>query len=248
MILFIAILLGSTPALAWLFFYLKEDIHPEPWKKIARTFISGIAISPVVLLLENLFSKPFFSLNPSWTLLLAFIIAALIEEGFKFLAALPMEYDTALNEPIDAMVYAIAASLGFASAENILITLREVSTAFTPLQSFALANISSLSGAVEILTIRFIGATFLHTLATGILGYYWALTIRDGHKRHLIKGFALAVGLHTSFNYLIIYYGGSSFLYTSSVLLFAAFFLLHDFEVLKSKKESSQKLPNSYIK
>ncbi|MBI5421067.1 MAG: PrsW family intramembrane metalloprotease [Parcubacteria group bacterium] len=233
--LFLSIFLGSAPALGWLYFYLKEEVHPEPWKKITRTFVSGIAIAPLVVLLETYFSKPFFSFNPSWTLLFSFFIAAAIEEGCKFLAALPMEYDKAMDAPVDAMIYAVTASLGFATAENILLTLREVYTTIPEIHSFTLANISFLSPTVEILSLRFMGATLLHTLATGILGYYWALTIRDGHSRHLIKGFALAVGLHTFFNYLIIYYGGASFIYTSSILLFAGFFLLQDFETLKHK-------------
>ena len=236
MVLFLSILLGSAPALGWLYFYLKEEVHPEPWSKITRTFISGIAIAPIVIILETYFSKPLApSFDPSWTLFVSFLIAAAIEEGCKFFAAYPMEHDRVMDAPVDAMIYAITASLGFATAENILLTLREVYTALPPVYSFGFANISLFSGAVEILSLRFMGATLLHTLATGILGYYWALTIRDGHYRHLIKGFALAVGLHTFFNYLIIYYGGASFIYTSSILLFAAFFLLQDFETLKRK-------------
>ncbi|MBI5153508.1 MAG: PrsW family intramembrane metalloprotease [Parcubacteria group bacterium] len=236
MVLFLSILLGSAPALGWFYFYLKEEVHPEPWSKITRTFISGIAIAPVVVLLETYLSKPLASnFDPSWILFLSFLIAAAIEEGCKFFAALPMEHDKAMDAPVDAMIYAVTASLGFATAENILLTLREIYTIIPEIHSFTLANISILSPAVEILSLRFMGATLLHTLATGILGYYWALSIRDGHNRHLIKGFALAVGLHTFFNYLIIYYGGASFIYTSSILLFAAFFLLQDFETLKRK-------------
>lgn len=231
--LFLGILLGSAPALGWLYFYLSEDIHPEPWKKIARTFIAGIAIAPIVLFLENVFVGDLLHLDISFALFLGFLVAAGIEEGMKFFAALPMEHDSALDEPIDAMIYAITASLGFATAENILISLREIYDVFSPLQTFAFANISLLSSTIEILSIRFIGATLLHTLATGILGYYWALSIRDKNKNHLFVGFLLAIGLHTIFNYLIIYYGEYSFLYTSSILLFAAFFLFKDFEILK---------------
>ncbi|MDE1970200.1 MAG: PrsW family intramembrane metalloprotease [Patescibacteria group bacterium] len=234
-----ALILGSAPAIGWLYFYLKEDIHPEPWKKLLRTFISGIAAAPIVLILENIFSKPLFSFDPSWTLFYAFLIAALIEEGFKFLAALPMKHDKEFDEPIDAMIYMITASLGFATAENIVLVLREIHNPLSPINWFAFANIS-LSSTIQLLSIRFMGATLLHTLASGLLGYYWAQSMQTHKTRYLIFGFFTAIGLHTAFNYLIIYYGNVSFLYTTSLLIVAGFFLLNDFELLKGNLTNSQ--------
>jgi len=39
--LYIFILLGLLPSFAWLFFFLKEDTHPEPKKMIALVFFLG---------------------------------------------------------------------------------------------------------------------------------------------------------------------------------------------------------------
>ena len=48
-----ALLSGVLPALLWLWFWLKEDnLHPEPRKVIARTFISGAIAVIFALIFE----------------------------------------------------------------------------------------------------------------------------------------------------------------------------------------------------
>ncbi|KKR45403.1 MAG: hypothetical protein UT81_C0014G0020 [Parcubacteria group bacterium GW2011_GWA2_40_14] len=50
----LAFLLGLVPALFWLWFWLKEDIHPEPLKMITLSFLGGMLAVLFVLPLEQL--------------------------------------------------------------------------------------------------------------------------------------------------------------------------------------------------
>ena len=45
----LAFILGLIPALVWLWFWLKEDIHPEPAKMITLSFIGGMVAVLFVL-------------------------------------------------------------------------------------------------------------------------------------------------------------------------------------------------------
>jgi RsiW-degrading membrane proteinase PrsW (M82 family) len=84
---------------------------------------------------------------------------------------------------------------------------------------------------------RFIGANFLHTLSSGIIGYYWALGIVERNVwRRLLVGISLATLLHAAFNLLIIKLGETFLFGTSLLLFFAGLLALHDFEVLKRIK------------
>jgi len=126
------------------------------------------------------------------------------------------------SEPVDAMIYMIVAALGFATLENI----------------GAISGISPqaalIPAVLETVSLRFVGATLLHTLTSGIVGYYWALGIVRGKvARYLIPGIALAAILHATFNYLILTYGDA--VYSVIFLMVVGFFVLNDFEQLKAK-------------
>ena len=86
---------------------------------------------------------------------------------------------------------------------------------------------------LETVSLRFVGATLLHTLTSGIVGYYWALGIVRGKvARYLAIGLPLAAILHATFNYLILTYGNA--VYSVIFLIVVGFFVLNDFEKLKA--------------
>jgi len=116
-------------------------------------------------------------------------ILAFIEEWIKYKAArLEIIRSKYFDEPIDAMIYLIIAALGFAAAENI---------------GYVLQNAEY---AVAITYFRFLSSTFLHVLASAIVGYFFALSLirRTQHALYLCTGLALATALHTVFNFFII--------------------------------------------
>jgi len=225
-----AILLALLPGLAWLIFYLQEDLHPEPKSLLAAVFVTGGAFAFFALALQIIMQK-FGVLDPGdavahnsfWIFPLSLFLFSLTEEFFKFAAAyVNVRRKEDFDEPIDAMIYVVVAGLGFATIENI--------GTITP----GMGEAVNLSLAFQTLSLRFIGATLLHALTAGIVGYYWAVSIRDFElKRYLVFGLVLAAALHAFFNYLIINF--SDLIYALVFLLIIGFFVLHDFERLKLK-------------
>ncbi len=226
---YLAILLGILPGLIWIFFYLQEDPHPEPKRLILITFIVGGLMALPVLILQILAQDAlsFFNIERNGIIMIA--VLALIEEIFKFAAAFWItNKNSNFDEPIDAMIYIITAALGFATVENILI----MGNIFSGASAFSLA--ASLNTAFNAIALRFIGATLLHALASGMLGYYWAVgIIRKSLLKYLGCGLMLAVLIHSVFNYLIIKFQSVNFLIPSLFLILGAIFVLVDFEKLR---------------
>jgi RsiW-degrading membrane proteinase PrsW (M82 family) len=197
------IILGMLPGLAWLFFYLHKDANPEPKDMVFLIFLLGAAIGPVAILIQYFSAKAisgfndFFNLGllSAGTASLFFInivfIAPLSEELLKYLVVRwQVLKNPAFDEPVDAMIYLIVSALGFASIENIS------NIFFTPGISSQLAVSQS--------TARFLSATLLHALSSGILGYFVASSLLNLQKKNLLfwTGFSLAVAFHGFYNYL----------------------------------------------
>ncbi|MEK9155007.1 MAG: PrsW family intramembrane metalloprotease [Patescibacteria group bacterium] len=222
----LAILLGLVPSFAWLIFFSREDVHPEPKKIIARTFIAGAAITFLAIFFQFYSLKFFRLIGFSEYNFYSFLAAATIEEVFKFLAAyLVIRKSRFFDEPIDAMIYMISAALGFAAMENIFIAFNNI-----------YFSDGGLNGVLGILTLRFVGATLLHALASGIVGYYWAKGFKNisvNIKVSVLKGLILASVLHAIFNYLILSYSGILIIPILFIVIIALF-LFRDFEKIKS--------------
>ncbi|MEK7114535.1 MAG: PrsW family glutamic-type intramembrane protease [Patescibacteria group bacterium] len=219
MVIFL-ILLGLLPSFAWLVFFLKEDERPEPKKMIAKVFMAGALMTIFVAVLQFSLQKIFVSFSAS------FFVFAVIEEVFKFLAVyLVVRKSRFFDEPVDAMIYMITAALGFAMVENIAVAL----------------NASNIQEAIGAMTLRFVGATLLHVLTSGIVGYYWAksLVLKNqflviGRWPLIIKGLILASLLHMIFNYLILVSKEQILIYPTIFLIIIALFLFWDFEKIKN--------------
>jgi len=204
-------ILGLLPAVIWLFFFLREDAtRPEPKRMIIYVFVGGALAAGVSVIPEFYLQKYFppSAAGPAYAspLLGPF---AFIEEIAKFLIVyLIIKKSKYFDEGVDAMIYMITAGLGFAAVENIL-------------------NLIGTDSIVETFALRSIGATLLHALASGILGFHWA-------RGRLIPGIVAAALLHWAFNYLVLIFQNIE-IYTTGLLLLAAIFLFHDFEILKAK-------------
>jgi RsiW-degrading membrane proteinase PrsW (M82 family) len=121
-----ALLLASAvlPSAALLALFYFRDAFPEPPKVVFTTFALGVfAVAPIwgyIELHRYLFGV--LELEPYIKgLYRAFTLAALPEELCKF--AILMIYvrpNSAFDEPMDGLVYGAAASLGFATLENLI--------------------------------------------------------------------------------------------------------------------------------
>lgn len=229
--LFLFIVLGIAPSFAWLLFYLKEDPHPEPKRWITLAFFSGMGAVPIALVLEQglmqllppITEIPVATLT--WGAIVLFLGVALIEEGVKFIAGRTLLLkNPVLDEPVDAMIYMVTAALGFAALENMVL--------LGTLSGSALWN-----EGIPTLILRFIGANFLHTLGSGIIGFSWALSLLDQRPakkaRVLGTGIAAATILHGAFNMLVMRLG-PLYLFPATLLLFiVGLLVLHEFDILK---------------
>ena len=108
--------LAIAPALFILLYIWKKDRYePEPLHLITWVFFLGALSTIPALILEYPFPEGVFS---------SAVIAPVAEELVKFsVVFLVMYRHPEFDEPMDGIVYATAASLGFATVENILYVL-----------------------------------------------------------------------------------------------------------------------------
>lgn len=222
-LLVVALVCGLLPGFAWLVFYLGESTHAEPKRLIIFTFVAGMAFGFFTVAIENIFSTWTASIGIANLSILSLLGLAAIEEVMKFGAAhFALTRNPDFIEPVDAMIYMVVAALGFATLENI-----GAIAGLTP-------QAALLPAVFETLSLRFVGATLLHTLTSGIVGYYWAVGLLKGKTgRYLAIGLPVAAVLHASFNYLILTYGNA--VYSVVFLLVVGFFVLNDFEAIKAR-------------
>jgi RsiW-degrading membrane proteinase PrsW (M82 family) len=169
-----------VPSLLLLWYFHSRDRNPEPRRVLWATFGLGVlavvpvllVALPVVFLVERV-TSPVLS-----GLLCAFGAAALPEELCKLLVLLlycrrHREFD----EPIDGVVYGVAASLGFATLENVLYVL---------------------DGGLPVALMRACTAVPGHAFTGAIMGYYVGLTLAAPARRgaQLTAAFLVPVLLH----------------------------------------------------
>lgn len=180
------IILGFAPGIFWVWYFYRQDKwEPEPKRMIAKVFLYGIIISFPVLVLE----APFIFSE----LLLAIVAAPIIEEVFKFFTVRYSVYENReFSEPLDGIIYATAAALGFASIEN----------------TFYL--FSFLNEGVVALTAFFIVRALLsvpaHALFSSMWGYALGVAkyLPQSRKGHIVlSGLVTAIFFHSLYNFLL---------------------------------------------
>ncbi len=151
------LIVAIVPALWLLSYYYKQDnAKPEPKHLIIKVFLWGVAlVIPAVILefLVSLILRPFTGgLLMLWIAVKSFIVAGLIEEWLKrYTVKKTAYYSPYFDEVMDGIVYAVVASLGFATIENIFYVME---------------------GGFTIAIARAFTALPLHAITAGIMGYY----------------------------------------------------------------------------
>ncbi len=208
----------------WLAFYLHKDIHPEPAYMISKTFLMGIVLAPIAAIAQLLFGVQFGGYP-----ILFVLFAAFVEEIVKYLAVkFIVLHDAEFDEPVDAMIYMIVAGLGFAAIENILVLYRSID--------------AGLTVAFKVLLFRFVGATLLHALSTGLIGYFLALSwFYDAHRVKLLwAGIALATLFHFTFNIFLVTLGNDNgFFYSTLILILMAGLVSILFSKIRARAQAS---------
>ena len=202
----IYIFFGILPSLAWLSYYLRKDVHPEPKRMILKVFLLGFLITLPVFFVQIGLSALLAELKlPTLiiSILYWFFVIAFTEEFFKYLVVKKAVFKSShLDEPLDIMLYMIIAALGFAALENIIYI-------FSPADNLSLSQV--LNNTLIISFVRFMGATFLHTLTSGTLGYFLIIEVYERKKRgwFFLSGLFLASALHGLYNFSITTFKGT---------------------------------------
>jgi RsiW-degrading membrane proteinase PrsW (M82 family) len=192
------------------FIYLRDKYRREPLLLLILNFVMGIVIAVPVVYVEIYMGKV---LNTDTggslgtILLKAFIVVALAEEGFKFLALMLFAYPRkAFDEPYDGIVYATAVSLGFAAIENVMYTLE---------------------GGLGVGLLRAFTAVPGHAMMGVVMGYFVGLakfskgTGKSGLM--LLTGLLAATIVHGLYDFFLMYDEVMLFPLAFVVLIVAAF-------------------------
>ncbi len=216
---------GILPALFWLWFWIQEDkVHPEPRGRIFMAFLGGMIAVVLIYPIERFVHDYFGSINSS-----TLFAWSVIEEFAKYLiVALIALHSRDFDEPLDAMTYIITVALGFAALENTLFILNPLLSG-EALKSFVTGHE------------RFIGASLLHVVCSGIIGFGIGLAFYKNKIWKMVYrtiAITIAVALHTAFNLFIIYENGQKTLFVFSVLWILVLVILLLFERIKKVKAS----------
>ncbi len=190
------LLAGFLPSLLWLRFFQKRDEHPEPLYLVSRVFLGCIILAPVAIFAQWLFIQWAQIYNPAFLAAQSphfFLWAAFVEEVIKCIPVFVLVLrNPEFDEPVDAMVYMVASGLGFAAIENILVTMQTAP--------------HGLAVTAQLWVLRFLGATLLHAVASGIIGYFIGISWFYHHhsKKIITAGITLATMLHFGFNMLLV--------------------------------------------
>jgi len=215
---FLSFIIGIIPALVWLWFWLKEDTHPEPAKMLTLSFIGGMIAVIVALPLQRIVYDTVADQNTS------FVLWAIIEELAKFVIVYYIALSRKVtDEPVDNIIYLIVSALGFVALENALFLVDMVHT-------------GDFAGIIMTSNLRFMGASLLHTLSSATIGICMALSFYRSiwfKQMYLLIGIVFAILLHTSFNLFIIKQAEGSVFLVFGAVWFAIIIVMLFFERVK---------------
>jgi protease PrsW len=182
------VLVSVLPALGWLWFFHSTDRYePEPRKLVLRTFLLGVFFA---LALGTTYGGLPYPWGPARYA--AVIWAPLVEETGKFLIVFWTVFrNRNFNEPMDGIVYAASAALGFAACEN----------AF-----YVVANWSSAGAGMGVYTL--LGRSIFSVPGHALFSSFWGAALgfsigKKGIKPILAVALGLLAGMaaHGLFNW-----------------------------------------------
>ncbi len=228
------IIFGLLPSLTWLSYYLRKDLHPEPKRMILKIFLWGAVITIPVFFVQ--IGAAYFlgqaNISPILTSIIYwFVVISFSEELFKyFVVKIKVINSPHLDEPLDAMLYMVVAALGFAALENILYL-------FSPVSNMSFDQM--MNRTLLISFIRFVGATFLHTLCSAVIGYFLATSFCFEKKRYLLffSGLIITTLLHGLYDFSIMTLDGYARVAIPVIIILTlAFLVFSGFDKLKKQK------------
>ena len=173
-----------APGLFWLWYFFRKDkLHPQPLYLIRKCFLWGMA----AIIPAGFLEVSFGFVSSFWQFV---FVAPIIEELIKFWIVRGAVYERVeFNEPVDGIVYAAAAALGFATIENALYLFQAYRMGAETVASLAIMRaFLSVPG---------------HALWSAMWGYALGFAKFSDAKRGrelVVKGILLAIVFHGVFN------------------------------------------------
>ncbi len=224
------LVLAFLPIWLWLGFLKREDKHHESFYRWFFIFLLGFGALILSYFGENFLTQIGLTdqSNPS----AYFFYSALIEELAKFLIVFVFVFSwQGQRQPIEVMTDMGLVALGFAFFENFVVLCNSVLAG-----QFALIIIAIL---------RFLGANFLHLLASVLIGFGYAESLKLRRIFPFLISFVFAVALHSSYNLLIALNNGENIYYIFPILWAAFFLVLKEFDIIKLKDERVRLHPSN---
>jgi RsiW-degrading membrane proteinase PrsW (M82 family) len=186
---------GFAPGIFWLWYFYKKDVlEQEPKARIIKTFVLGMAAVIPASLLEVPFPKP-------WV---AIIVAPIVEECAKFLVVRMSVYKCSdFNEPVDGIVYAATAALGFASLENAGYLLSVYSASERDHYTLPLATFEA---TFAVFMVRAVLSVPGHVLWSSLWGHELGkckFQAQGAYTAGVAKGLLFAIVCHGAFNLFV---------------------------------------------
>ena len=229
-ILAIYILAAVVPAVILLrYVYRHDTVEPEPPMLLASLLLMGVLAALASGVLEkiaqsmlDLFVEPE---TPVYTILLAFLVVALVEEGLKFWLLKRRTWEhPAFNYRFDGIVYAVFVSLGFAAFENLLYVFSYGLSVALPRALLAIPGHMSFA----------VGMGIFYGRAKGC----WERGNEPAATCNLVIGYVLAVFLHGVYDSCAMIGTGKA------TVLFVGFVVMMFLWVYRSlKREAVRDLP-----
>jgi RsiW-degrading membrane proteinase PrsW (M82 family) len=223
-VILILLLIALAPGifLAW-YFYHRDSYEPEPKLKIIKIFIiGGILVFPAALGEIGIMSLIKINTNALFHIfILSFLIIAPIEELLKYYAVRRWIYNSVeFDEAMDGIVYTVAASLGFATVENVLYVIQH---------------------GIGTGILRAFLAVPGHALFGALMGSYLgrAKFRPDKETKLIITGILLAIFCHGLYDFLVLTRSSFS---SMVILLLGILFLWTRIQLKKAGAESQMRI------
>ena len=224
------LLITILPSLLIVLFFVKSDRFPEPNNQIIKIFFYGVFLCFPAYYLNTALGDIYANTGLSESLISSFLSAAPVEEILKFTVLYSLVYKMKdFNEPIDAIVYGVTVSLGFATLENIYYVYILSDYFGTTSQGLAL--------------LRSFTAIPAHGIFGATMGYFF-MKYSFIHKQHnLAMCLIVPILLHGIYNF----FANSYFIISLITVIISWIVLLRAFSKLKKshlqkKKEYEKKV------
>lgn len=170
------------------YIYYRDKYEKEPLNLLFEGLVAGGVIVFPIVYFEQLINPIGSNLPPiysaAWT---AFMVAALIEELFKYFAVYILIWKNPnFNERFDGIVYGVFVSLGFALVENI---------------SYVFGNPEGLRVAL----LRAVTAVPAHAMFGVMMGYWFGLAkfVPSKRRQYMFSAFSFPFLFHGIYDFIL---------------------------------------------